>query len=284
MIVQDGKVVAAWGDPARKVRVNSVRKSLLSALYGIAIADGRIDPAKTLRALSIDDKPPSLTAAERTATVQQLLAARSGVYHEAAAEPPSMKAKRPDRGSHAPGTYWYYNNWDFNALGTIYRQEAKEDIFKAFETRVARPVGMQDFTVADGKYIFARVSDHPAYHFNVSARDLARFGLLYLNRGQWNGRQVVPASWVDESTAVISDVDRGIGYGYMWWPSRNGAQHNVPVGPGTYSARGFGSQFLLVAPARNLVIAHLHADQMKEDNLAQLLRLIMQAAPTLPRR
>lgn len=279
VIVQGGKVVAAWGDPARKVRVASIRKSLLSALYGIAAADGRIDLEATLASLSIDDKPPNLTKAEKTATVRQLLAARSGVYHEAAAEPPSMKMRRPERGSHAPGTFWYYNNWDFNVLGTIYRQQAKEDIFKAFETRLARPIGMQDFTAADGKYAFAHVSEHPAYHFDLSARDLARFGWLYLNKGNWKGRQIVPAAWIDESTRLISDVDPGIGYGYMWWPSKLDSQRNVRIGPGTYSARGFGSQFLLVAPARDLVIAHLHADQMPEEKLARLLRLTMQAAP-----
>lgn len=283
VIVQGGRVVAAWGDPARKVRVASVRKSLLSALYGIAIADGRIDPEATLLSLAIDDKPPSLSETEKTATVRQLLAARSGVYHEAAAEPESMKARRPARGSHAPGTFWYYKNWDFNALGTIYRRKTNEDIFKSFEARLARPIGMQDFTAADGRYAFALVSEHPAYHFDISARDLARFGWLFLNRGNWSGRQIVPAAWVDESTRLISDVDPGIGYGYMWWPSKNGAQRNVWIGPGTYSARGFGGQFLLVAPARNLVIAHLHADQMPENKLEHLLRLIVQAAPVQKR-
>ncbi|MBM3740850.1 MAG: hypothetical protein FJW39_34320 [Acidobacteria bacterium] len=98
----------------------------------------------------------------------------------------------------------------------IHSQRTGEDIFAAFAARLARPVGMQDFAVADGKYVHARVSDHPAYHFDLSARDLVRFGWLYLNRGNWNGRQLVPATWVDESTRVISEVDAGIGYGYMW--------------------------------------------------------------------
>lgn len=284
LIVADGRAIASWGDVARRVRVNSVRKSVLSALYGIAVAEGRIDLARTLRDLGIDDKPPSLTDAEKAATVRDLLMARSGVYHEAAAEPQSMKEKRPERGSHARGTFWYYNNWDFNALGSIYRKQAGEDIFAAVERRIARPIGMQDFTAADGKYVLARVSVHPAYHMDFSARDLARFGWLYLNGGRWEGRQVVPASWVTESTQPLSDAGPGIGYGYMWWPSKTDMHRNVKIGPGTYSARGFGGQFLMVAPSRGLVVAHLAAEALPEKGVERLLKLIMAAAPKPARR
>ena len=58
---------------------------------------------------------------------------------------------------------------------------------------------------------------HPAYAMLLSARDLARFGLLYLNDGEWAGKQVVPSSWVEESTKRWSDASYGLGYGYMWW-------------------------------------------------------------------
>src|SRR5260370_12704135 len=81
MIVQDGRVIASWGDVQRKMQIYSVRKSLLSALYGIAVAKKQVDLKKTLAELGIDDKPPSLAAAEKKATVRDLLMARSGVYH-----------------------------------------------------------------------------------------------------------------------------------------------------------------------------------------------------------
>ena len=76
--------------------------------------------SSTLAELGIDDNEPSLTDVEKRATVRDLLTARSGVYHPALYETPGMAAMRPLRGSHLPGTHWYYNNWDFNALGTIY--------------------------------------------------------------------------------------------------------------------------------------------------------------------
>src|SRR5262249_36170609 len=86
VIIQDGRVIATWGDVAKKVEVHSVRKSFMSALYGIAVARRQIALDRTLAELAIDDKPPSLTAAEKRATVRDLLMARSGIYHQAAYE------------------------------------------------------------------------------------------------------------------------------------------------------------------------------------------------------
>src|SRR5262249_34961736 len=123
MVVANGHVVTQWGDTSGKFMMHSMRKSLLSALYGIAVHDGRIRLDKTLAELGIDDTPHSLTASEKEATVRDLLQSRSGVYHAAALETPDMALTRPPRGSRPHGTHWYYNNWDFNVLGTIFEQE-----------------------------------------------------------------------------------------------------------------------------------------------------------------
>ena len=155
MVVHDGRVVAAWGDVARTVNVASVRKSVLSALYGIAVAEGRIDLTRTLAELAIQDNEPRLTAAERQATIRDLLMSRSGIYHGAAYETFDMARARPPRGSHAPGEFWYYNNWDFNALGTIYTRLTGEDIFEAVQRRIARPTGWEDYEGwRDGRLIY----------------------------------------------------------------------------------------------------------------------------------
>jgi CubicO group peptidase (beta-lactamase class C family) len=154
MIVQDGKVIASWGDVAHKVNIRSMRKSLLSALYGIAVADKRIRLDRTIGELGIDDRAPSLSETEKQATIRDLLMARSGVYHAAAYEAPDMKARRPQRGSHSPGSYWYYNNWDFNTLGFIYQKLVGADVFHGFAERIAKPIGVEDFSAADGKFVF----------------------------------------------------------------------------------------------------------------------------------
>jgi CubicO group peptidase (beta-lactamase class C family) len=139
----------------RKANVRSIRKSLLATLYGAPVADVRIKLDATLADLDFDDKPPSLSEAEKQATARELLEARSGVYRPAAYETADMKTKRPERGSHPHGTFWYYNNWDFNALGAIYRKATGEDIFVSFADHIGQRIGMEDFTASDGQDIYA---------------------------------------------------------------------------------------------------------------------------------
>jgi CubicO group peptidase (beta-lactamase class C family) len=284
MIVQDGRVVASWGDVRRKIEIHSVRKSFMSALYGIAAAKGQIDLAKDLAQLGIDDKSPRLSASEKRATVRDLLMARSGIYHVAAYETETMKDDRPPRGSHSPGTFWFYNNWDFNALGTILRNATGVDTFSAVDLELARPLQMQDFRSSDGHYVYHNASEHPAYTMQFTARDLARFGWLFLNQGKWSDRTVVPAEWVAESTKPHSpDARSGVAYGYLWWVSERGKQFRTDTGPGSFSARGSGGQYIIIAPARRIVVVHLNDthehDKLESGQFADLLQRIFAAAP-----
>ena len=279
MILTDGEVVAAWGDVERTFVMASIRKSLLSALYGIYRAEGPIDLSQTMADLGIDDEPP-LTNAEKQATVADLLKARSGVYHEAASETPGARNARPLRGSHPPGAFWYYNNWDFNVLGTIFEQRTGIGIYDALEQRLGRPLQMQDFTADNGRYYDQEaLSAHPVYHFDMSARDMARFGLLYLRRGCWRGRQLIPAAWIDRSTTPYSDVgDERRGYGYMWWIGKAEAFG----GHALYMARGGDGHALYVVPALDVVVVH-RIDRLTFargwDEVYQLLVMILKAHP-----
>ena len=260
MIIQGGKVVDEWGDFDKKIDSYSVRKSLLSALYGIYSAEGVIDINQTLEQLGIDDSPDPLTKEEKQARVVDLLRARSGVYHAVDFETASMQKSRPSRGSHAPGTFWYYNNWDFNVLGTIFEKKTGLKIGDAFYQRIAKPIGMEDFQPSDLFYFGGPLSIHPAYHFEITARDLARFGLLYLRHGRWNGKQIVPEAWVERSShaneMVKSDgADLG-GYEYLWWVDYGGVHFPEVSLPGIYSARGNGGHFLFILPTLDMVIVH----------------------------
>jgi CubicO group peptidase (beta-lactamase class C family) len=284
LVVHDGRIVVAWGKTTHPMKIHSVRKSFMSALYGVAVARGQIDLDRTLAELRIDDKPPRLTANEKQATVRDLLKARSGVYHVAAAEPPRMKQLRPERGSHSAGTFGYYNNWDFNALGTILRNATQEDTFVAMERHLARPIGMERFTAKDGSYARVSHSEHPAYHMHFTARDLARFGWLFLNRGRWGDRTVIPTNWVAESTKVWSpNARRGVGYGYMWWVAMKQQHFGTNMGLGAFSARGNGGQYIVISPQRRIVAVHLN-DQSENDKLegrefSELMRRVFAAAP-----
>jgi CubicO group peptidase (beta-lactamase class C family) len=260
MIVQGGKVVDQWGDFDKKIDCYSIRKSLLSALYGIYSAEGVIDVNQTLEQLGIDDSPDPLTKEEKQARVVDLLRARSGVYHPVDFETESMQKSRPARGSHAPGTFWYYNNWDFNVLGTIFEKKTGLKIGDAFYQRVAKPIGMEDFQPSDVFYFGGPLSTHPAYHFEITARDMARFGLLYLRHGRWGGKQIMPEAWIEKSShaseMVKSDgADHG-GYEYLWWVDYGGVHFPEVSLPGIYSARGNGAHYIFIIPTLDMVIVH----------------------------
>lgn len=180
MVVHDGVLVSSWGDVSRKFPSASIRKSLLSALYGIQVKKGKIHLTETLENLNIQDLPDGLTQSERQARVVDLLMSRSGIYHQAAGETQHMKYHRPRRSSHGPGEYWYYNNWDFNALGTIYETATDEKISDSLAKYIAAPLQMQDYNTNDVGYFREEISQHPAFYIQNSARDLARFGLMYL--------------------------------------------------------------------------------------------------------
>jgi CubicO group peptidase (beta-lactamase class C family) len=260
MIVQGGEVVDQWGDFDKKIDAYSVRKSLISALYGIYSSEGLINISETLEQLGIDDSPDPLTKEEKQARVVDLLRARSGVYHLVDFETASMAKNRPARGSHGPGTFWYYNNWDFNVLGTIFEKKTGLRIGQAFYERIAKPIGMQDFRPDDVFYFGGPASIHPTYHFEITARDLARFGLLYLHHGRWNGKQIVPEAWVEKSShanEMISSngVNLG-GYEYLWWIDYGGVHFPDVSLPGIYSARGAGAHYLFVIPTLDMVVVH----------------------------
>jgi CubicO group peptidase (beta-lactamase class C family) len=283
MVLADGVVLDEWGETAKRFNVHSIRKSFLSALYGIQVREGRIQLSKTLADLGIDDRGP-LSATEKSATVADLLKARSGVFHAALYETPEMALARPARGSYPPGTFWYYNNWDFNALGTIYEQAAKASIFAEFKSRISDPLEMEDFRIEDGSYVRGPESIHAAYPFRMTARDMARFGLLYLRGGQWRGRSVVPREWVEESTRAFSDLGQSGGYGYLWWVAPNGGPHftSAYFNGRVFSARGAGGHYIVVVPYLDLVVVHrvdtdVPGRQVTGSQFGHLIQLILDA-------
>ncbi len=216
-----------------------------------------------------------------------LLRSRSGVCHDVARETPATRARRPPRGSHSPGAFFYCNNWDFNVLGKVFEQETGKDLFQEFNERIAKPIGMQDFVPSDGRWAClegdgSNVGGDSAflnYTFSLAARDTARFGQPYLREGRWNDRQIVPAEWVKRSTTRYSDFDPpGFSvYGFLWWTMSFG-----------YTALGQGGHVIAIIPAKDLVIVHrVHCAPPREDSVPTrdifaMVRMVMDAAPTPP--
>lgn len=280
MIVHRGHPVAAWGDVDEPLTIQSMRKPVLGAVLGRLIADGHLDIDATLEELGIDDSDPPLTEAERQATVRDLLQARSGILHDANYEVGGWRRIREQLRDGQAGSrrgLWFYNNWDFNALGTIAEEAGHAPVGQLLDRHIARPIAMQDFDPdRDAGYSgrdslaqqhFGYGSDHPAYMFEMSTRDLARFGLLYLGCGNWDGEQVLPRDWILQSwtgrdtyeglpEGVVTGFDR---YGFLWWIENGG---DAPrFGPLEFAqpfagASGNRGHYMLVMPRYDLVIVH----------------------------
>jgi CubicO group peptidase (beta-lactamase class C family) len=266
-VIVGGRVLWDYGDQAAISYLASVRKSILAMMYGPYVASGTIKLDRTMKDLGITDVQ-GLLPREQEATIAHLLAARSGVYHPAAnaasAAGGDTVGTPPPRGSVEPGSYFLYNNWDFNALGTIFEQQTGLNIYEAFERDFARPMQFEDFDRAQQrKTNNPRRSQHPAYHFYLSTRDMARVGYLMLRNGEWGGRQIVPRDWVRKMIAPVTrvadmspeDYRKGpFGYGLLWWVWDGEAA----TGPyrGAYTGIGAVGQFITVLPDADMVIAH----------------------------
>ena len=174
----------------------------------------------------------------------------------------------------------------------MYERRTGERIYDAFEMRIARPLGMLDYRGrvvvaapgekptdpdADGYYQYERErSDFPAYHFRMSAHDLALYGQLYLQHGQWKGKQIVPAEWIDRSTQPrsIVEADYGLAYGMLWDVLVPEAGDARP----SFFHTGVGVHMLGVYPKHGLVMVH-RVDTEKEfrfneSDLYQIIRRV----------
>lgn len=264
MIVHKGKVIFEYGDLEELSYIASCRKSVLSMLYGPYVEDGTIRLNKTIKELGIDDVEGILPI-EQTATVQDIISARSGVYHPEG-YPGGMQEYAPKRGSVKPGSYWLYSNWDFNVAGYIFEKETGRNIYDEVERQLANPLHMQDWDRSvQQKQGNTSISKYLAYPMWFSTRDMARLGLLMLNKGKWKDVQVLSESWVNEmlkSRTSHEELNRNVpvfqgtginyGYGYMWWLWQ---AVDDPRFEGAYSAKGAMGQNITVYPAIETVLA-----------------------------
>ena len=265
IVATNGEIVKSMGELDNPLHLHSVRKALLSAIVGQHVGTGpnQINLESTLAELGINDKPDPLTPLQQQAKVLHLIKSTSGINHSAAAEGGLMerdKDKRLGNKPNPPGTVWAYNNWDYNALTTIFEQETDLTIYEAFKKGVAEPLEMQDFNEKSVFYEFETdLSMHPKAGFKMSARDLVKFGQLYLNKGKWNGKQIIAEEWIDRITndyTMTGENPSSDGHGYLWWVLIGNKSREMGIPEGTYVATGFGSQRIVVIPYWDTVIIH----------------------------
>ncbi|MDC3225216.1 beta-lactamase family protein [Gammaproteobacteria bacterium] len=244
----------------------SVTKSFVSALVGIALDEGLIDNIKDPITKYLPDFKGTGYEGVR---IKDILQMSSGVdFNEDYADPKSDInrfgratargssfrdfAKSLERGRE-PGTYHHYVSIDTQVLGFLLAEVTGMPLKEYLYKKIWNKIGMEDdaFFIVDNNGVEMALGG-----LNATLRDYAKFGELYLNRGKWNGEQVVPASWVDASHTTDgphlkpgeSELSSSPwGYGLQWW---------VPGFPDTdYTASGVYNQYIYIDPLTNVVIA-----------------------------
>lgn len=260
--VKNGEIIYELGNTKKLINTRSVRKSIMNLLYGIAIEKGLLSLDMSLKSLGIDESKTPLTAQEKTATIRDLLMARSGIFIQAEGEVHTTTKNRPNRDQYKPGEYFLYNNFDFNVLGFILEQQTNMSIGDFMEEYLAKPLELQDFASSNVVYnspwpISSKSgSDYPAYWIYMSTRDLAKIGVLVCQNGNWNGKQIVTPQWIEESTQPYTKyADYQIrqqqvdAYGYLW---------KIDLEEDNIWADGYGGQFMIIDIKNKLITAQMN--------------------------
>jgi len=266
IVIQSGKMLYDYGDTHELSYIASVRKSMLSMLYGKYVENGTIDLDKTLEQMNIDDVG-GLLESEKQASILDILQSKSGVFHPAS-NPGGNEWLFPDRGSKKPGEFFIYNNWDFNVAGYIFEKETGLEIYDAFEKDIANKIEFQQWDRSkQQKSGDTSKSKFEAYHFEMSTRDMARVGYLMLRNGKWKNEQVIPESWIKKSTSKWTSynemykVDPRL-KDWPWWKWSQGLMWRIwdspdisPEFKGAYTATGNAGQYITIIPSMDLVVA-----------------------------
>jgi CubicO group peptidase (beta-lactamase class C family) len=232
----------------------SVTKSVTSTLIGIAIQKGYIkDVRQPLLNLLPDQKAANLDAHKKAITLEDLLTMTSGLdcHENPAPGEPSMQASQDwvqfvlDLPTVAqPGTKFNYCTATIELLSAVLQKATGMSARKFANENLFAPIGI-------GPIEENRWPSDPqgitlgGYGLTLTPREMAKFGYLFLNQGQWDGKTIVPADWVANSTSCHSDKGDKKEYGYLWWIDPQGKW---------YTALGLGGQHIFIYPAENLVV------------------------------
>ena len=263
VIVRHGYIVAEWGDARRPDLSFSVTKSFVSTMAGLAFDRGMIESMKDPVGKYVTggkfDSPHNAAI-----TWEHLLQQTS--------EWEGMLFGKPDTadfyhrrgrtlGRQEPGTYYEYNDVRVNLASYSLLRVWQRSLAELLEELVMDPIGASDGWTwhgyrtsdveIDGKTINSVAGGgHWGGGLWIGARDLARFGYLFLRRGTWDGQQVISSQWIDMATTPSSVKPD---YGYMWWLTPDeSAEPGTPAS--TFAARGYGSNIVWIDTRRDLVV------------------------------
>lgn len=258
--------------PDRLHDVRSVTKSIVGLLYGIARADGKVP---SLDAKLVDQFPEYPDLADdpmrRRMTVAHALSMMLGTEWDelgvSYADPRNSERameRANDRYRFAldrpmvaePGTRWVYNGGATSVLGRLIAKGSGRSLHHYAEEKLFAPLGIVEFEWRRGRDGEIRAPSG----LRLRPRDLAKIGRLVLDGGRWQGRQVVPAEWLEQSFRTRARTDY-LDYGYHWWL---GSLSND--GPRPVSGFGNGGQRLFVAPRFDLIVVVMAGNYNRPDH------------------
>lgn len=282
LVVRDGKIAGEWyfGGAGRETPRNvfSVTKSFASTLVGIAQDDGDLRIGSSASRWIPEWRGTSAEAV----TIRNLLSNDSGREWSTVTDYVGLIAA-PDKTRYAiglkqtsrPGRVWAYNNAAIQTLEQVLERATGDDVASFARQRLFRPLGMTRTTLATDRSGNVQLFQG----LESTCRDLARFGVLMLQDGRWNGKRIVSSSWVRQATARPS-TELNAAYGYLWWLNRKGVVGSplaatsieaatspatkrgrlVPGAPADmYWALGLGNQIVQVDPGSRTVVVRLGA-------------------------
>ncbi len=253
MVLRHGQVIAeGWWSPYDAERnhvLYSLSKSFTSTAVGFAVAEGKISIDDPVMRFFPEDAPTNASGNLKAMRVRDLLMMSTGHQDEPPSSPDAVSAKSflAQPVPHLPGTHFKYNTPATFLQSAIVQKATGETVLDYLRPRLFEPLGIEH-PVWDTNFQGISLG---GYGLRVRTEDIAKFGQLYLQRGRWNGRQLIQVEWVAMATARQTsngsnpDSDWNQGYGFQFWRCR----HNAYRGDGAFG------QYCVVLPDQDAVVA-----------------------------
>jgi CubicO group peptidase (beta-lactamase class C family) len=291
LVLRRGYKVASWGDTDQVDYTFSAAKSYLSLLAGVAVMDGLIrdldEPVgRTVHDGGFDSEQNRDVTwrhlLQNTSEWEGTLFGKSDVIDRNRNLGLEGKGRKGDpRPLGRPGTHWEYNDVRVNRLSLALLQRFRRPLPEVFAERIMQPIGASgdwawhgyrnSHAEIDGKTMQSVPGGtHWGGGVLIHAEDQARIGLLMLRRGEWNGRRILPESWIEES---LRPCQLSPSYGLLWWLNTDNLQYKSAPRD-SFFARGAGGNVTWVAPSHDIVAVTRWIDR---DAVDTFIRLIMQA-------
>tara|TARA_R110002049_G_scaffold289046_1_gene471756 strand:+ start:5513 stop:6673 length:1161 start_codon:yes stop_codon:yes gene_type:complete len=286
LILKDGYVIAEWGDVKRVDMTFSVTKSFLSTVAGLAVDKGLIKN-ETDKAKDYIWDGTFEGAHNSNITFQHLLQQNSDWSGELWggkdwADRPPREGSLDDwknRKLRDPGTFMEYNDVRVNVLAYALLQVWRKPLPQVLKDEVMDKIGASTtwrwfgydnaWATIDGLQMKSVTGGgHSGAGLFISAEDMARFGLLFLNDGKWKNEQIISKNWIKNA---IEPSRTNVNYGYMWWLNKKGPRHWENVSENIYYAAGFGGNFIVIDKKHNVVVVTRWLEPSKIGEFMQAL-------------